>query len=99
VAVDWALLAQFAQDWGKPLAQILGGPTAGAIAGWFLGRKRQQATSFADQTNAITKRFQVLLDGYEKRINDLVAEIDRLKGMIKELQAELASKQPPTLGL
>ena len=45
-------------------------------------------------TNAMTKRFQVLLDGYESHIKDLTAEVQGLRTEVQQLRAVLACSRP-----
>lgn len=83
---------QFVPDWGTA-GKILGGPAAGAVVGWLISRKQRknaEVQASADQTDAITRRFESLMDGYENRIKDLLSEVQRLRELIVQLQQQIS---------
>lgn len=71
--------------------------TPGAAAlGWYLGRRRAEAESSklenegdASKLDAITRHMTALIDGYEKRIDDLTREVTALRAEIVELRNAL----------
>lgn len=76
------------------------GPAATGLVGYLAGRGRNAAEinkmdAEADKTalDSITSSFQTLIDGYEKRIEDLTAEVGALREEIKELRKAL-DKRP-----
>ena len=50
---------------------------------------RQEAAE-ASEADQLTKRFSVLMDGYEGRIKDLTAEVQSLRQEVTKLRQELA---------
>ena len=72
----------------------------GALAGWWLGRKRASAEASkleaegeAIQLDSITRHFETLIDGYEKRVKDLTDEVEALRREVRDLRQAL-DKRP-----
>lgn len=77
----------------------------GALTGWWMGRherlakiaqiERQHRKAVEEETaaviDAVTRRFQTLIDGYEARVKDLMMEIHSLREEVKQLRHVLAS--------
>jgi chaperonin cofactor prefoldin len=59
--------------------------TLTAIAGWFVGRKRQQA----DTDNAILRNMELVISSYKVLIDDLKTEIQNLNIKIQELEKKI----------
>ena len=93
--------------WLTAVAQ-LGTTALGALTGWWLGRRerlakiaqieQQHRKAVEEETaaviDAITRRFQTLIDGYEARVKDLMAEIHSLREEVKGLRQVLAAAPP-----
>ena len=56
-----------------------------AIAGWFVGRRRQQA----DTDNAILKNMELVISSYKVLIDDLKTEIQNLTIKVQELEGKI----------
>lgn len=72
----------------------------GAIAGWWMGRKKAhaEAAKLMDEGDAIrldsiTRHFQALIDGYEARVKDLTDEVEALRAEVQSLRQAL-DKRP-----
>ena len=55
------------------------------FAGWFVGRKRQQA----DTDNAILKNMELVISSYKVLIDDLKEEIHQLNIKIQDLEKKV----------
>jgi chaperonin cofactor prefoldin len=55
------------------------------LAGWFVGRKRQQA----DTDNAILKNMELVISSYKVLIDDLKVEIQNLNIKIQALETKI----------
>ena len=55
------------------------------IAGWFVGRKRQQA----ETDNQVLKNLELSINLYKQVIDDLKVEIGALKRRIQELEEKI----------
>lgn len=94
--------------WVTAIAPILTSGI-GALAGWLLGRRERLAKIQSMETqhrkdaeeetgviiDAITRRFQTLIDGYESRVRDLMEEIHSLREEVRQLRQVLASAPEP----
>lgn len=94
--------------WVTAIASILTSGI-GAFAGWWLGRRERLAKIQSMETqhrkdaeeetgviiDAITRRFQTLIDGYESRVRDLMEEIHSLREEVRQLRQVLASAPEP----
>lgn len=76
-------------------------PGAAAI-GWYLGRKKSDAEANkldsegdAAKLDSITRHMAALIDGYEKRIDDLTQEVTALRAEIVELRQALDRRSRP----
>jgi peptidoglycan hydrolase CwlO-like protein len=56
-----------------------------AIAGWFVGRKRQQA----DTDNQVLKNLEISVNLYRQIIEDLKREIESLNIKVQELEEKI----------
>jgi len=56
-----------------------------ALAGWFIGRRRQQA----DTDNQILKNLELSVDLYRQIILDLKKEIESLNIKVQELEGKI----------
>jgi hypothetical protein len=56
-----------------------------AIAGWFVGRKRQQA----DTDNQVLKNLEISVNLYRQIIEDLKREIESLNIKVQELEKKI----------
>jgi peptidoglycan hydrolase CwlO-like protein len=56
-----------------------------AIAGWFIGRKRQQA----DTDNQVLKNLEISVNLYRQIIEDLKREIESLNIKVQELESKI----------
>jgi ubiquinone biosynthesis protein UbiJ len=72
------------------------GPAASGIVGFALGRGKDKAMAAkieadADATalDSITNSFQTMIEGYERRIEDLTAEVTALRNEVKALRQAL----------
>ena len=72
------------------------GPAATGIVGFILGKRKDNAEAAkieadADATalDSITHSFQTMIAGYERRIEDLTAEVNALRDEVKELRKAL----------
>ena len=68
------------------------GTILSAVTGWALGSRRKKFKASAEETDAITRRFQLLLDNYERRIKDLTDEVHGLRQEVAELRAALGAR-------
>jgi cell division protein FtsB len=59
--------------------------TLTGFAGWFVGRKRQQA----DTDNAILKNMELVISSYKVLIDDLKIEIQNLNIKIQDLEKKV----------
>jgi len=80
----------------------VGGPAIGGVLGYVAARRKNDiladqvdAKSDAIQLDAITRHFEALIQGYEKRIVDLTTEIDALRDEIKDLRKALDKRPRP----
>ena len=71
----------------------------GAFGGFLVARRRDrkadavsQHLESAAEIDAITKRFETLINGYEERVNDLMGEVKLLRGEVIALRAELSAR-------
>ena len=85
-------LIQAMHEYISPILSSL----AGGAVGYFATRKRNEALAGkyedegdAAKLNAITKQFEILIDGYETRVADLVREIDSLRAEVLALRKAL----------
>lgn len=65
------------------------GSAAGGVVGYVVGKRRLDAEADAVSLDAITRHFTALIDGYERRINDLTAEINKLRDEVVSLRLAL----------
>jgi peptidoglycan hydrolase CwlO-like protein len=56
-----------------------------AIAGWFIGRRRQQA----DTDNQVLKNLEISVNLYRQIIDDLKREIESLNIKVQELESKI----------
>lgn len=77
----------------------VGGPAVGGLLGYLAARQKNQildghldAKGDAIQLDAITRHFEALIDGYEKRINDLTSEVHQLRDEVKKLRQALDAR-------
>ena len=56
-----------------------------ALAGWFIGRRRQQA----DTDNAVLKNLELSVNLYRQIIEDLKKEIESLNIKVQELETKI----------
>jgi peptidoglycan hydrolase CwlO-like protein len=56
-----------------------------AIAGWFIGRRRQQA----DTDNQVLKNLEISVNLYRQIIDDLKKEIESLNIKVQELESKI----------
>jgi len=56
-----------------------------AIAGWFVGRKRQQA----DTDNQVLKNLEISVNLYRQIIDDLKREIESLNIKVQDLEKKI----------
>jgi peptidoglycan hydrolase CwlO-like protein len=56
-----------------------------AIAGWFIGRRRQQA----DTDNQVLKNLEISVNLYRQIIDDLKREIESLNIKVQELEKKI----------
>jgi peptidoglycan hydrolase CwlO-like protein len=56
-----------------------------AIAGWFVGRRRQQA----DTDNQVLKNLEISVNLYRQIIDDLKREIESLNIKVQELEKKI----------
>ena len=56
-----------------------------AVAGWFIGRRRQQA----DTDNAVLKNLELSVNLYRQIIEDLKKEIESLNIKVQELESKI----------
>ena len=63
-----------------------------------LDHETVQLTYDQNQMNVITARFQALLDGYERRINDLIREVADVRSELKEVRIQLREAQAYSKG-
>jgi predicted RNase H-like nuclease (RuvC/YqgF family) len=89
------------KDWGALL-----GASLGAIIGWILARRRDNAEARSIEmqsdlviSDLVTSRLKTLIDGYEKQISgyekrvaELTAEVRSLHEEVRELRNELARR-------
>ena len=68
------------QDWILILSNALTG-----VAGWFVGRKRQQA----ETDNQVLRNLELSIALYKQIIDDLKDEIKQLNIKIQELEAKV----------
>ena len=73
-----------------------------AVIGWYLGRRKTDAEAAkiesegdATHLDAITRHMEKLIDGYERRIEDLTLEINNLRGEIVALRQALDQRPRP----
>jgi peptidoglycan hydrolase CwlO-like protein len=59
--------------------------TLTAIAGWFVGRKRQQA----ETDNAILRNMEIVISSYKSLIDDLKVEIQNLNIKVQDLEKKI----------
>lgn len=80
------------------------GPAATGVVGYVLGKRRDNAEAAKIETeadavalNSITSSFQTLIDGYERRIEDLTHEVSALREEVKDLRRalDLRPNTPP----
>lgn len=83
----------------KEYGAIITAP-GGAALGWYLGRRKAEAEAGkienegeAAKLDAITRHMEKLIDGYERRIEDLTREVTSLRTEIVELRQAL-DKRP-----
>lgn len=105
------MVSDEAQKFLDALREYLGiiGPVAGGAVGYLAGRRKIAAEANkleieADvaQLDAVTRRFQALIDGYEtqarndrSRIDDLTREVMQLRDEIKSLRKALDERPRP----
>lgn len=77
----------------------VGGPAMGAVLGFVAARRKTEvlnehldAKNDAIQLDAITRHFEALVEGYEKRILDLTREVDGLRDEVKSLRKALDAR-------
>lgn len=75
------------------------GPAFGGMIGYMAGRKKIDAEASkleiegeVAQLDGITRHFEALIDGYEKRIADLTSEVHLLRDEVKQLRKALDSR-------
>jgi peptidoglycan hydrolase CwlO-like protein len=56
-----------------------------ALAGWFIGRRRQQA----DTDNQVLKNLEISVNLYRQIIDDLKKEIESLNIKVQELESKI----------
>ena len=59
--------------------------TLTAIAGWFVGRKRQQA----ETDNSVLRNLEIAIGVYQTIINDLKEEIQALNIKVEKLETKI----------
>lgn len=75
------------------------GPAMGGFVGYMAGRRKIDAevtklemdTEIA-QLDGITRHFEALIDGYEKRIADLTSEVHSLRDEVRQLRKALDAR-------
>lgn len=77
----------------------VGGPAIGGLLGYLAAKQKNDildnhldAKGDAIQLDAITRHFEALIDGYEKRINDLTNEVHQLRDEVKKLRQALDAR-------
>jgi len=72
------------------------GPAATGIIGFAVGRRKDRAEANKIEAEAdvialdsVTASFKALIDGYERRIEDLTAEVTSLRDEVKALRQAL----------
>ena len=99
MADDWTWLKDVLGPVGAAVLGFLGGRLSDRMK-WKSEEARREAERKSDheaavlsfdqvQMTTITDRFKALLDGYERRINDLVDEVSELKNKYRTMQKEL----------
>jgi len=80
----------------------VGGPAVGGVLGYVAAKKKNEILEESSDTkndvmqlDAITRHFEALITGYEKRIIDLTKEIDDLRDEIKALRKALDERPRP----
>jgi len=83
----------------KEVLMHVGGPAIGGILGYTAAAKKNTllgehlvAKGDAIQLDAITRHFEALVEGYEKRILDLTKEVDDLRDEVKALRKALDAR-------
>lgn len=91
ISDEAAKLIEAVKDYGATLTV----PGSAAI-GWYLGRRKADAEAGkienegeAAKLDAITRHMEKLIDGYERRIEDLTKEVTSLRTEIVELRQAL----------
>jgi len=64
---------------------ILGSNALTGIAGWFVGRKKQQA----DTDNQVLKNLEISVNLYRQIIDDLKKEIESLNIKVQDLEKKI----------
>lgn len=88
----------------KDFVVPVGGPAVGGVLGYAAAKRKNeiladQADVKGDvlQLDSITRHFEALIEGYEKRIIDLTKEIDDLRDEIKALRKALDRRPRPEI--
>ena len=75
------------------------GPAATGVVGFLVGRRKDNALANKIDAEAdvmaidsVTASFKTLIDGYERRIEDLTKEVTALRIEVRELRQELNGK-------
>jgi predicted RNase H-like nuclease (RuvC/YqgF family) len=78
------------------------GPAATGVVGFMVGKRKDRAEANKIDAEAdvlaidsVTASFKTLIDGYERRIEDLTAEVTELREEIKELRKALDVRPRP----
>jgi len=78
------------------------GPAATGFVGFVVGRKKNSAEANKIDAEAdvlaidsVTASFKTLIDGYERRIEDLTAEVVSLRDEVKDLRKALDVRPRP----
>jgi hypothetical protein len=96
-------------SWATQIFGYLGSALYGAalfvsaLGGFFFAGLRERKTTrttrqieSAAEIDAITKRFQTLIDGYEQRVKDLTSEVKLLREEVVALRKALDARRTST---
>lgn len=75
------------------------GSAAGGVVGYVAAKRKSDAEADAVSLDAITRHFTALIDGYEKRIDDLTTEITELRQEVMDLRKALDERTRAAVAL